>query len=204
MAISRIFKILVLSVLFLGTLGVARADSIFNFDSDSTGENTTFVDTNNGVSATFSSPSAGGFDVVAASSLAPFELLSGNSLTDTLDDATLVITFSADETSILMDFATNSSTGVPFTLTAFEDGTQVGQVSASGATSTGFPVPEGTIDFSGATFNSVVLTSTAPDFAIDNVDVAGVESAPEPSSLLLLGVGLLALFAVAKRRAFVA
>jgi hypothetical protein len=202
MAISRISKMLLLFVFFLGTLGAAHADSVFNFDSDTVGENTTFTDTNNGVSATFSSPSLGGFEVLASSSLPPLELLSGNVLTDTLDNASLAIAFSSNETSIFMDFATSSSAGVPFVLTAFENGAQVGQVSASGAIPSGFTIPEGVINFSGVTFNSVSLTSTAEDFAIDNVDVQSV--VPEPSSFWFLGVGLLALFGAAKRRVFAA
>jgi hypothetical protein len=199
--VLRISKMLFPFALLILTLGTAHANSVFNFDSDPVNENTTFTDTNNGVSATFSSPTAGGFEVFAASSLPPLELLTGNVLTDTTENASLAIAFSSNETSISLDFATNSATPVPLTLTAFENGTQVGQVSDSGAIPMGYTLPEGLITFNGATFNSVSLTSTAEDFAIDNVNV---QSAPEPSSFSLLGIGLLTLFGAAKRRVFAA
>jgi len=200
MTIFRTSKLLLLVALVLGTLGAARADSVFNFDSDTVGKSTSFFDTNNGVTADFvSSNGLGGFQVAPSF----FKLLTGNVLLDPgpagLSNLALIIGFSSNLNSIFMDFATDSLGGVPFTLTAFENGTQVGQLSASGAVPPGFTFSEGTINFGGPTFNAVSLSSTALFFAIDNVDV---KSTPEPSSLLMLGTGLLALIGAAKSRLF--
>src|SRR5579884_4224959 len=57
----------------------ARADAIFNFDSDTDGTSTTFTDTNNGISATFSSSADPGGFVIYPS---VFETLTGNVLGD--------------------------------------------------------------------------------------------------------------------------
>jgi hypothetical protein len=53
---------------------------------------------------------------------------------------------------------------------------------------TGFTFPEGEISFAGMPFNEIVVSSTATDFAVDNINVI---AAPEPGSFLLLGAGLI-------------
>ena len=169
-----------------------RADATFNFDSDTLGTTTPFTDTNNGVSATFSSPSdPGGFLVIGVST---FDTLTGKVLIDNPStNRTLAIQFSSLQSAISLDFATDSPGGVLFDLDAFDGGTQVGSVTAIGSIPLGFTFPEGIISFSGAEFDSVVLSApTAPAFAIDNVTVTGV---PEPTSLpvSVLALGVLAL-----------
>jgi hypothetical protein len=194
----RILQIFFVITLMLAALPVAHADSLYTFDSDTIGASTSFSNTSNGLTATFSSSAdPGGFGVRATF----FSTLTGNVLADGLfpgdDNLALTIAFSGDATSISMDFATNShSNPDPFMLTAFENSTQVGQVSAFGVVPPGFGFPEGVVTFNSATFNSVVLSSSAPDFAIDNVDVTPT---PEPASMTLLCSGLLFLGMFARR-----
>ncbi|HZU26855.1 MAG TPA: PEP-CTERM sorting domain-containing protein [Bryobacteraceae bacterium] len=182
----------------------ASATSVFDFDADAGGTSTTFTDTNNGISATFSSSADPGGFVVYPS---VFETLTGNVLGDPgpagLDNLALDISFNADLSAIDLLFATaDFNTPSPVTLTAFEGAQQVGSSSFPGQFLTGFTFPEGELAFSGANFNKVVLSTTAPDFAIDNVLVAAAAPVPEPSALALISLGLFALGAPAIRRMF--
>ena len=179
-----------------------RADAIFNFDSDASLTETTFSDTSNGVTATFSSPAdPGGFTVVAAAVNGFFAPMSGNVLEDPGSSGAsaiaLDILFSQDFNSISMDFATDGAGA--FFLSAFNGTTLVGSVNVTGSVPLGGAFPQGSISFNGATFNNVVLTSPdTPFFAIDNVGVAVASGVPEPASLYLLAAALLALFGIAK------
>jgi hypothetical protein len=165
--------------------------------SDFCGPSTMFSNTSNGLTATFSSPAfAGGFAVALVPFFAP--PFSGNILYDPgrqpVSNIALDIAFSSNLTSISMDFATDG-TG-PFALAAFEGGVPVGSVVATGTIRAGFQYPQGSITFSGVTFDSIELIApSTPHFAIDNVDAA--IATPEPTSLVLLGTGLLGLLAFA-------
>jgi len=177
------------------------ADTIFNFNSDLIGTSTPFTDTVSGLGATFtSSHDPGGFAVTPTF----FSTLTGNVLLDPgpaqLNNLTLTILFSAEQASISMNFATNSVLGVPFHLDVFDGTSAVGGATASGVIPPGFFFPEGTISFSGSTFNRVVLSApTAPHFAIDNVSV-NAAAVPEPSSLSLLAFDTLGVIAITRLR----
>ena len=175
----------------------------FNFDSDATGKPTQFTDTTGGVSATFSSNGdPGGFAVGPSF----FQSLTGQVLIDPgpagLNNLTLTVLFSTTGSSVTLDFATNSRTGVPFDLSAFDGSTLVGTVSATGTIpGGGFTFPEGVISFSGAAFNEIVLSApNAKDFAVDNIAFTSGPSVPEPSTALLMLIGGAAILTLARRR----
>ncbi len=181
-------------------LGHASTISNFNFDADTVGTATSFTDTNNGISATFSSPSGPGAFSVQQSF---FETLTGNVLGSPgpgfQNNPSLDIAFNTNLSAITLVFATSDFfTPSPLTLSAYEGNTLVGSDSLAGMFLPGFTFPEGEIAFSGAKFNSVVLSTPAPNFAIDNVTVAA--ATPEPASEFLLGLGLVALSMPAIRR----
>lgn len=177
-------------LLLAAAFGMAAHASVitFNFDADAVGTSTQFTDTVNGLSATFSSPAdPGGFTIQPTI----FQALNGNVLGDPgplgTMDIPLTIDFNQTLSAIALVFATGDfGTPSPFTLSAFFNGTQVGTVSATGVVPGGFLFPEGEIAFSGPAFNSVVLTTTAPTFAIDQVAAA---QAPEADAVLLTGLG---------------
>ena len=174
---------------------MAHAATIFNFDNDAFGTTTTFTDTVNGLSATFSSPSSPGAFMVQQSF---FETLTGNVLI-TPDTVPLTISFSSDQSAIALVFATaDFVTPSPFTLTAYEGNTAVGSTTLPGMFLSGFLFPEGEIAFGGANFNSVVLSAPSLGFAIDDVQVAA--ATPEPGTEFMLGIALIALGIPIKRR----
>lgn len=171
---------------------VATASSVFNFDSDSLGTSTSFTDTVNGLSATFSSAAdPGGFIVYGSM----FDALTGNVLGDPgpagANGIALSIAFSNNLSAVALNFATaDFGSASPLAITAYENSTEVGFVTATGSVPAGFTFPEGEIAFSGKIFNDIVVSSTAPDFAVDNISAT---VAPEPVASALLGFSLLAL-----------
>lgn len=175
-----------LLALVLGACSALSAATItFNFNADAVGKATGFTDTLSGLSATFTSSGDPGGFVVGPTF---FQSLTGNVLLDPgpagLNNLALTIQFSAPQTIISLNFAMNSAAGVPLNLSAFNGAALTGSASASGIIPIGFSFPEGLLSFSGGPFDRVVLTSTALDFAIDNVTVTDV--VPEPNSLVLI------------------
>ncbi len=110
----------------------------------------------------------------------------------------LDIAFSSNLDAVALDFATSDFiTPSPLTITAYENSQQVGFSQSVGSFISGFDFPEGEIAFEGATFNRIVVSSSAVDFAIDNLAVAAT---PEPAVLPLLALGLVGI-AIGSRRA---
>ena len=186
---SRLIVRTALCVAFSGSF--LSAGTLFTFDTDTPGTSTTFTDTVGGLSATFSSPSdPGGFTVTSGF----FSSLTGNVLLDPgpagADSIPLTVSFSSPLSNISLLFATNSGAGVFLVLDAFSGATLVGTASASGTVPGGFTFPEGALSFGGPTFDSIVLSSSALDFAVDSIDATPT---PEPSSWgsSALGLGLL-------------
>lgn len=188
--VDRIARTVLYVTLFCVPLS---ASTVFTFDSDITGTAPTFTDTVGGLSVTFTSPSdPNGFTIGPST----FSALTGQILADGPGNASplpLTLTFSAPLTSISLLFATNSGTGVPLFLNAYSGGaggTLVGTASASGAIPPGFGFPEGSLSFGGVVFDTIVLSSTAIDFAIDNVSAT---LTPEPGGwgTAALGLGLI-------------
>ena len=122
-----------------------------------------------------------------------FKTLTGNDLSMPGNGRVLTILFSSTVDSITFDFADNG--GAPLFLDAYEGGTFVGMVDVTPTVPTGFIAPEGVLSFSGVDFNKVVLSTTAPVYDIDNLDVGGAAVTPEPATLFLLGVGIAGLLA---------
>jgi hypothetical protein len=170
-----------------------NASTIFTFDNDVQGTSTTFTDTVNGLAATFSSSAdPGGFVLYPT----VFQTLTGNVLGDPgpagSDNLKVDIAFSSNLNAITLNFATaDFSKPSPLTISAYENSTLVGSNILSGQSLAGSTFPEGEIAFSGATFNNVVISSTATDFAVDNIAVVASAAAPEPAVFGLVGISLL-------------
>jgi hypothetical protein len=197
MNFNQTARIFLPMVLFCAT--ASASISTFNFDSDALGTSTTFTDTVNGLSATFSSSADPGGFVVYPSM---FETLTGNVLGDPgpafQNNLALNVNFSQNLSAITLDFATSDFiTPSPFTLTAYQNSALVGSATLTGQFLAGFTFPEGEIAFAGGPFNQVVLSSAAADFAVDNINV--LTATPEPGSIGILATGLILLGAARKR-----
>src|SRR5687768_7339093 len=78
-------------------------------------------------------------------------------------------------------------------------GTPVGSTSGTGTVPPGFTFPEGSVSFPAETFDAVRITSTAIDFAVDNINVEADTVMPEPGSIALTLSGLAGVVAVSRR-----
>jgi hypothetical protein len=198
--VPRPVKVVVL-VALLATVAAAPAAAVplFTFDALPSWPDQTFTpfsDTSDGVTATFSSATAYQFFVFAVPS--DFSSLTGKALINETspEPLTLDISFSGPfrAGSLLFWLSFNENLSATLSVEAFSGGiggTSLGVTTVSGEIPPGFDFPEGvvTLDFgSRASFDALRITSTSPDFAID--DLALRSPVPEPATLSLLGLGL--------------
>jgi hypothetical protein len=175
-------NLLIAFALLISPACLVSANSIFITGEIPFGTATPFFVTNNGITASFSSPAdPGGFETAPTSfSFGPEVVLDPGPAGASF--IALDIFFSAPISLISMDFATE---GVgPLNLVALLGFGAVGAASATGTIPPGGVSPEGIISFSGVIFDGVRLNSIAdPNFAIGNISVTPT---PEPGSWVLL------------------
>jgi hypothetical protein len=190
----------VATALYLGQSGTAlAATATYDFEAQAPPTSTPFSVTNNGVTASFSSPAdPGGFTIFTSF----FSTLTGNVLLDPgpagANDLPLTVGFSQPIDSISLLFALN--TGDPSTpLTLVTD--VGGSKSATGVIPPGFSFPEGALSFIGPAFSSVTLSTSAMDLAVDDIVVTTAAApVPEPGTWSLVSAGLGALAFVRRRK----
>lgn len=160
-------------------------DNLFNFPR------TTFTDTQGGVQATFSSNDGSNAFGVSQSFLST---MSGLVLSDS-DSArhTLVISFSTITTSFSFLYGLDDPSNTSFlSVNLFLGLSPVGSFTATGTIPNGDLYPQGLFSRSGVAFDSLQISSTAQNFAIDQLNT--VNNLPEPGSLAMMFVaGLIAI-----------
>jgi hypothetical protein len=182
-----------------GSLGRAQ-QAVFDFENYATNDPLTttytpFIDTVNGLSATFTSNAPGdqGFLVDTIG----FSSFHGNALDENQSQpyATLTIKFSKPVNDFFLNFGLNDQHGTLGTgmdilnLVAYNAGTQVGQSSNLGQPIDADGYPQGVALYDGTPFDSVSLNSPINLFAIDNLSVETVVPEPSTISLWILGAG---------------
>jgi hypothetical protein len=185
---------LLLNATFMGSIAAA---SDFNFNSMTPGSTIPLLSADQGNTATFASPDGSVFSVLPSF----FSSLTGNVLLDTDGNQhQLYILFNESVSSVVVSFALDGNASSSLSLLAFSGGVtgaNVGSALSNGSVPIGFSFPEGTISFSGAMFDTVLLTSSAPGFAIGNLTTTPV---PEATFLDLVGLASVAICAFLRGR----
>ena len=175
---------LFVAVILLACLPMGAA--VFTFDNLTEGTAVPFSDTQDGITASFTQ--TGATFLVQPTFLAT---LTGNVLLDA-DEQLGVLTVNFNQILAVVNFGFATNGVGTLTLTAFLNGQQTCTATTSGGIPPGTNFPEGSIGCQTGTFNSIQISSTAPDFAIDNLTVRA-QNVPEPATVGLAGVALAAL-----------
>lgn len=207
----RIATVILTCAFVAGSAAVAQADSIFNFDDLALGTQAPFTETNNGVTATFTSSLPNTFDIETD----PSGIGSGQRLiqidTTTADNVSLTVTFGGQQfQSVSLPFAilgiTTDNPAPQLTLQALLNGTAIGSITAPATTNLPNDGPfysTGSLSFNpGSAFDSLVLTSSRNGFAIDDLSVStsAVSGVPEPAPVALLMFGMAGTLAFIRHR----
>jgi hypothetical protein len=174
-------------LLISGTAFADQVPAAFNFDALTPFAVMPSALTSNTVTATLSAD--GPFAVLPAFFYDfPF---SGNAIGDQdFAPHALTIQFSEMRGGLSLDFALDPFGGIlnQFNLEALRGGLTVYSASAIAAVPVGpFLIPQGNLSFTNVNFDTIRLTSSQSNFAIDNLVTA---NAPEPPAVSLLAVGL--------------
>ncbi len=182
------------------TFAVPTANAqTWNFDDIPPAASTPFSQTKGGVTADFFTANG----PANSFSISPnfFTLLSGNILFSANGSgASLGIGFSTALDSLDFRFAMNTqSPATPLTVQAFLGLSPVGTFMTTGLLQpSGFV--EGDFVTQGSIFDNIVISTGAPDFAIDLLSVGVAQIVPESSALSMITVGLMALACATRRR----
>ncbi len=167
----------------------STVSGLFDFESNTSGQSTTFTDISSGIAAKFSTTrdeaTTGGFQVLnPAASGPPPPGFSGNLLRENGGQPTQPLSVVFDRTLLSgsVAFQSNTNQGA-FTVQELLNGVAVGTVTASSG--------NGTLNFGGVAFDSLNLSDTAPGFEIDNLGVSYVSAAPVPEGSTALSLGLM-------------
>ncbi len=105
------------------------------------------------------------------------------SFSQPIEQVQLLFSLNTFDDTVTLDLATNAG----------------GNTSATG-TILAFDFPEGSLTFSEAPFTSIVLSTSAPDFAIDQLIVQTAAAVPEPGTVTIVLSGLAALALIRRRK----
>jgi hypothetical protein len=176
-------------VLSCSALTASATPIVFNFDSDTPGAYDSF-DTVDGLTLGFL-----GAGTVCDTAGVGFALLSGNALATNACDGTYgqtILMFTSPVNDLSFGFAVSSSDPVEvlFLFRGYLAGTLTLDDNGSG---------EGLRSFAG-TFDTVLFDTaySNSDYALDNITVS-LAPVPEPSSMLLMGTGLMGLAGAVRR-----
>jgi PEP-CTERM motif len=186
---AKVLAPLCLSAAILTAASPVQAATL-SFEALPLGTTVPFSLTDDGVTGTFSSPDGPVFIVLPT--FPALSMLSGNILFDADTPIhPLDIVFSQPQNGIAFAFGLNGGPSSTIEMQLFAGAVSLGTISAFGAMPVLPPFPQGSINHTSATpFDRVRITATVQDFAIDNVTVTTTTAVPEPSSLLMLGLGL--------------
>lgn len=186
-----------LAVLCLLASAPARSAPLFTFETDASDAATPYSSTSSGVTASFAGSSFADPDAFAISfnstsgPLPLYAKLNGAFLGTSpfsLDPSSpLRITFSQKVQVVSLNFALGDRSG------ALSLATDTGGTSTTaGSVTPGYRYAEGTLTYSGASFTTITLLTTATSLAIDNIalTLAAATPIPEPAPLTLVAVAL--------------